>query len=37
MDKFRKEKTGSAFSKEQINQTLSEINLFFQEEFLKII
>lgn len=37
MDKFRKEKTASTIKKEEINQTLSEINLFFQEEFLKII
>jgi hypothetical protein len=37
IDKFRKEKEGSTISNEQINSTLSQLNLYFQEEFSKII
>ena len=37
IDKFRKEKGTGKIDMEQINVTLSELNVFFQEEFTKTI
>ena len=37
IDKFRKEKNKGPIIKEQINSTLSEINLYFQEELIKVV